>query len=140
MFDFLDRLADLQSEIEHISAITGVSIGVLAALAALAWFDPLIRTIAIRLGIAVIVAYLLVIGSYHLGAVDVRAQWDAANARAATAAAARDADIAKQLAADNPAPTPAQQQQAIDDENKVLSELSSVAACQLGADALRLRK
>lgn len=99
MFSFLGEIRSALGEIQHIAAATGISIGILAALAGLAYLDPTLRLAAIRAGIVVLLAYCIGIFCYHQGAKDVRAQWDTANAEAAKAAAQRDADAQKQAEA-----------------------------------------
>lgn len=98
MFDFLGGIFAPLREVLHLGAYSGVALGLLAGLVALVYFDPLLRPWAIRIGILVIVGYALVIFAYHSGASDVRAQWQAAEVRAAAAAQARDADTARATA------------------------------------------
>lgn len=141
MFEILREIERLRAEIEHISQITGLSIGVLIVLALVIWFDPGLRKAAIRGVIAVATAYLIAIYCYALGAHDVRGQWNAANVAAAAAAKARDAAIEKALE-EKYGPQQAADQKASDDEqDKILAAISAAAGatCQLGADALRLR-
>jgi hypothetical protein len=141
MFEFFSDVAAAWREVEHISEWTGLSVGMLAVLGAVIYFDPTARKLAIRIAVLVFVGYWLGIYFYHLGAGDVRAQWAAANLKEAAKAELRDSSIEKQLTTDNPAPTAADQKQAETDEANVLAAVAGAAGvpCQLGADALRLR-
>src|SRR5579864_2081043 len=126
MFEVFSGIASAWREVAHISEITGLSIGVLAGLAALIYFDPLARKLAIRTAAGVVIGYGIFVFSYHLGASDKQAQWDAANTRAAAEAAARDASIEKKLETEFP-PPPASDQ-VNPDEAKILADLSAAAA------------
>lgn len=145
MFEALSALAQAWREIAHLSAITGLSVGLLAALIALVWFDPDLRGVAIKLGIAVAIAYGSVLFGYRLGAADVTAAWNAANLRAALEAKARDTAIAHELDTAFP-PAPAATDEVTDDQKDTLAAVAAAAAaahagpCELGADALRLRQ
>jgi hypothetical protein len=137
MFEMLDWLREAHQEILHLSELTGLSVGLILGLAAIAYFDPVIRKLVVRVGAGVLLAYVVVIYGYRLGASDIRTQWKAANLAAEAAAAARDILIQKQLEAKYP---PASSTQVDEDERKVLADLSAApGACQLGTDALRLR-
>ncbi len=138
----LETIGSVMREVAHLSELTGLSAGALIGLVALAYFWPPARLLAIQVAVVVVAAYGSGLYCYHLAASDVRAQWAAADAVAAADAKTRDAAIAQKLVADNPAPTSAQQQEADTDEAKILGALSGATGgtCQLGADALRLRK
>ena len=133
---------DAWREIAHVAELTGVSVGVLVALAALAFFDPVSRGFVIRFGLIVIIIYACLMCGLHLGASDVRAQWDAANARAAAEAKARD-DAAAKATADTFNPTIEARDKEIADLKLMVSQyearLSKTHPCPLGSNALRLR-
>ena len=136
MFEITDALRDIGSTI----ALLGLPIGAVIGFAVLAWFVPAFARLAIAGAvIAAIVAVSLGYGDHH-GAARKQVEWNAANARAAAAAAARDASIETKLETDFP-PPPAASDQVSPDEAKILADLSAAAAgsCQLGTDALRLR-
>lgn len=140
MFDLLHAQAVIR-EAGELAAWSGFAGIAVAAGVAVAWFVPILRGPAIAGALIVAAAYGGTLYGNHSGRAGVQAEWDAANAQAAAEAAARDAAIEQKLAADNPAPTPAQEQQANADEQKILAALSAAAAhCELGADALRLRQ
>lgn len=133
-------------EVLHVSEWTGLSVGMLAGLGALAWFVPPARTLAIAAGAAIAIAYGgLVIGN-HTGRADVHAEWDAANERAKAAAAVEDADAkaaldAKYLQTQNDSAAYAAdlQAQVRDYESKMVG-MAAAGACQLGDPPLRLRQ
>jgi hypothetical protein len=90
MWELVGHALEAWRIVLHISAITGMSAGVLAGLAHLAFMLPEWRAIAIRAAIVIGVAYVVGLYTFHLGAADVRAQWDARErARRARAPAAR---------------------------------------------------
>lgn len=135
-------------EVLHVSEWTGLSVGVLAGLGALAWFVPPARTLAIGAGVAVALGYGGLMYGNHTGRADVQLEWDAANARAKAAAATEDADAQKTLDAKYQPIIAALQKQADDlkrradrngnDDSKVVGAMAG--ACQLGSAPLRLRK
>lgn len=94
MFDWVYAATSAWREVMRVSEFTGLSIGMLALLAAIVYFIPTLRGFAIRCAIAVIAGYVLAIFCYHAGASDKQAQWTAANKRVATAIVKRDADAA----------------------------------------------
>jgi len=139
MFE-IHALAQAWREILRVSEWTGLSLGALAGLAAVFYFDPALRKLAVRGAIAIAVAYVLALYAYHVGGADKQAEWTAANIRVAAEAAGRDLTIGKELEAKY-ATTPAQDNQANSNEAKILGDISASSAgpCQLGAGALRLR-
>jgi hypothetical protein len=143
MLDALSVAFQAWREVLHVSEWTGLSVGALAGLAAIAWFFPPARTLAIGAGIAVAVAYGALLYGNHTGRDDVLAEWTAANAKAAADAKARDdaaAAAAEQkyapIIADLQAQADARDQQVSDYESKIVG-LSG--ACPLGEPPLRLR-
>lgn len=146
MWQGLGYLLDAWRTVLHVSALTGISVTLLIGLGALAFLLPEWRAIAIRVGAAVGLAYVVSIYTFHLGAKDVRAQWDAANTRAEQERWQRDAKV-KADAEREMAPLVAQMRTALESRNKqvtdyeqkLLAAKSGAAACQLGPDALRLR-
>lgn len=141
MFEILGDIAQARAQIEHLAEATGLSIGLIAALVALAVLDPAVRSFAVRAAILVLLLYGAFIGGNRVRADDDGTYWQAQIAEAAKARDARDTSVAVTLAADNPAPTPAQLQQEQKDEASALAAVSAAAAvpCRLGPDALRLR-
>jgi hypothetical protein len=142
VFELFDAIAAAWREIAYIGAITGISAGLIVGLIALAWFDPVVRSRAITAAVFAFVLYCGAIFVFHLGAKSVRAQWAAADERAAAQASARDAAIDKKLVADNPPPSAATDTKAKTDEQNALDAVVKAAggdACKLGAAALRLR-
>jgi hypothetical protein len=132
-------------EILHVGEWTGLSVGMLAGLGALAWFFPPARTLAISTGIAVVVGYGCLIYGNHTGRDDVLAEWTAANARAKAATAAADTDAQSALDAKYLPVIAALQKRADDlksqangDDSKIVGAMAG--ACQLGTAPLRLRK
>jgi hypothetical protein len=99
MFEFFGGIFAAWREVAHISEWTGLSLGVLAAIALLVYLNPTLLKPAIGIGVAVIVGYCTLIFGYHQGASDIRGQWNAANVQAAKAAVQRDADAQKQAEA-----------------------------------------
>lgn len=143
MFD----LFDAWREIAHIAEFTGLSVGLLAGLAALAWFDPLIRGLAVRLAIVVAIGYTALMFGIHLGSTDKQAQWDQADKEAAAARVTRDKAVDMALDAKYQPQILALTKQSADlqrqvdaYENNALAHKLGDASCQLGAAALRLRR
>jgi len=129
-------------EIAHISEITGLSVGAIAALIAAAYLDPTIRKFAIRVIILLVIGYVSGIYLYHLGAKDKQAQWDEANAAAEKIAQAHDEALGASIKATYMGQLAALQKQS-DENQQQVSEyertLKSAAPCVLGAGALQLR-
>jgi hypothetical protein len=144
MYDFFSAWR----EVAHVSEITGLSVGVLVALAALAWFVPLARRLAIEIAVVIVIAYVSGISCYHLASSDKQAQWAAADAAAAKIASAHDAAIGAAIEAKYmPQIASLQkqadqyQQQVASYERTIVGQKSAAASgnCVLGAGALRLR-
>ena len=95
----LSNFFALFGEVAHLSEYTGISVGVLAALAGLVYLNPTLLKPAIGIAVAIVVGYATLIYGYHTGASDIRSQWDTANAVAARAAWQRDVDAQKQAEA-----------------------------------------
>lgn len=125
-------------EVVHLSEWTGLSVGALAGLGALAWLFPPARALAIVAGVAVATGYGGVITGNHTGRADVQAQWDVAKAAAAAASKAEDADAQKALDAKYlKAQNDDLQQQVRDYESKMVG--MAAGTCVLGSAPLRLR-
>jgi hypothetical protein len=138
MLEILDSIGQVWREIAHVSELTGLSIGVLCVLAAVVWFDPDARKFAIRLGLFVIVGYVLAMASYGLGARDVRAEWNVANARAAADAKQRDTSAAANAGADAANQDAALQAQRAKDQEVVNGLRNADKACHpIVVDQLR---
>jgi hypothetical protein len=142
MFEMLSGLGDIWREIAHISELTGISVGVLVALAVLAYLDPTARAFAIRAAVLVSVAYASGLYENHVGRVDERAVWVAANAKIAKEAEARDTDAAKAAEAKYGPVIAARDRTIINLRQQVQNyarSIKSAPACPIGAPALRLR-
>lgn len=138
MFELLDRIEEARQAIAHVSEITGLSVTLLVALAALAYLEPTIRTWCVRWAIVVLGAYLLVMGGYRLGAEDKQAAWDAANAIAAQQAARRDARAAEQATTDESTATESLNEAAKGDKEQTYALRKSDADCHpITPDELR---
>ena len=139
MFDFT-ALRD----IEHITEWTGLSAGALCGCAAIAYFGwsiPAARRLAIAGALAVGCLYGGELHGNTAGRADVMAEWNAAKAKAAAEAKARDDRVATDLEAKY-APLIAANAVADKSGDKNATQaVASIAAgsCQLGAGALRLR-
>lgn len=90
MFEALSGIASAWREIVHVGELTGLSVGMVAGLAALAYFDPTLRKFAIRTAIVLILGYWAMLYAYHMGSADKQAEWKAANAAEAQREASRD--------------------------------------------------
>src|SRR5580704_8003828 len=99
MFEGLQDLAAAWRTVAHISEWTGLSIGALAAGAALFYFVPLARKAVVIGGVVVVVGFLGTIHGDRVGRADLQAQWDDARAKAVEAEKKRDADIERTLEA-----------------------------------------
>ena len=142
MSDFFSALLARAGEIGHLSGFTGIAIGLLAALAALAYLEPLLRSIIIKLAIVVVLIYVAGITGYAFGAHDVHEQWAKADARATAQAQARDAQIATVLEAKYGAKIAALEQHIAVAQQRInaYDQHKGRTICPLGADALRLRR
>lgn len=140
-------LSSVLREIAVIGTATGLSIGALIGCALLFYFVSFARPAAVKLALVVVLVYASSLYCYHLGRSGVRAEWDAANARAAAAAQARDQAIAAELERKYAAQIAQLQQQSdefqreiADYERQLLAgKITGAGVCLLGADALRLR-
>lgn len=86
-------------EILRVSEWTGLSIGLLAGLAALFWFVPLARKIAVLIAINVLIAWFCLMHGDAVGRADVSAQWNDARAAALKAQTERDDQVEQSLKA-----------------------------------------
>lgn len=136
IFGVFHAVKGVLPEVEYVSAWTGLSLGVLAALGVLAWFDPLLRSWAIRSAIFAAIAYAAILYGYRSGVYDKGLEWQAANVEAAKAAVARDA-ATKKATSDQFTPVIAERDQMVTQlQAKVASyekQLSSASRkCTLG--------
>jgi hypothetical protein len=149
MFESILTAAAVWREILHISEWTGLSIGVIVALAALVYLDPrLFKPALIAAGI-VTIAYASVMYGDHVGRADVEAQWAAARAAAIKAEEARDRVVAQQLEQKYAPQLAMLDKQAKDNkdqanayERKIMALMArspAGSACQLGDAAERVR-
>jgi hypothetical protein len=133
----------------HLSEWTGLSLGALAGLGALAWYVAPMRKLAIVGGLAVAAGWAGLVHGDAVGRADLQKQWDAAKLAAAAAARQRDAAAAQDLEAKYQPIIAGLQQQADDRDNQVkdyerkmlelLAATPASGSCRLGAAALRLR-
>src|SRR5580692_2974977 len=97
MYEGILTAASLWREILHVSEWTGLSIGMIVAIAALVYLDPrLLRPALIAAGV-VAIAYAGVMYGDHVGRADVEAQWADSRAAAAKAAQAHDRLVGVEL-------------------------------------------
>jgi hypothetical protein len=86
------HLIGVWHQVAAVSAWTGLSLGALAGLAALAYFVPFVRRLAIAAAITVVCSYIAMIHGNVTGLADGRAEvqvkWDAEKAAEAAARAA----------------------------------------------------
>ena len=149
MFEGLQDIAAAWRTIAHLSEWTGLSVGALAGLAALAYFVPLARRIAIAAGLSVAIAWAALMHGDAVGRADVQKQWDDAKAAAVKAEAERDAAVERELEQKYQPALADLQKQSDDHKAKADSYESKIAAlakrapasghCLLGAAADRLR-
>lgn len=138
MFEILDNIRDAAS-IGGMMAAPGAA---LITCGIVAYFFAPARRAMIAIGAIVLAgAGGLLYGDQH-GASRKQSEWDAANARAAVAADKRDASNDTELSKDFPPISPAEQQQADGDAQRILADISAAAAgnCVLGPGPLRLRQ
>lgn len=90
MFEALEQLGATWRTIAHVSEWTGLSIGALAAIGALVFYDPRLLKPAIGAAVLVGIGFAGVLYGDHIGRADVEAQWDDARKAAITAADERD--------------------------------------------------
>lgn len=138
MFDLLNRLAQLQHELEYLSALTSLSVGALIVIGLVIWLDPGLRKLAIRCAVLVVYSYGLAIWNFHAGAAVVRAQWSAADAAAAIARIARDNDAAAAAAAEEAAAGAELKLSRTSDQEQLDALIRADQACHpITADQLR---
>ena len=143
MFNFLSTAFAAWHEVAHISEWTGLSLGVLAALAGLVYLDSALLKPAIGLAVAIVIGYCTLIYGYHQGASDIRGQWTAANTQAAKAAQQRDVDAQKAAEAQYGPIIEAREKMIaelddeVDDYDQQLAKAND--PCLLGGDPLWLR-
>lgn len=125
------------TEVLRVGAWTGLSIGSIAGLGALAFYVPAVRGAAIGLAIAIGCFYGGELHGNSVGRADVKAQWDAADAQATAAREQRDAQIAKDIEAKYAPQIAAGKAEDDKIENGVVAAIAG--SCPLGVDALKLR-
>ena len=91
MFEWIESAGAAWRTIVHISEWSGLSIGALAAGAALLYFFPQARKLVIAGAVLVLVGFVCVIHGDRVGRADVEAQW--ADARKAAIAAEQERKI-----------------------------------------------
>ena len=132
----------------HVSEWTGISLGALAALAAVVWFEPWLLKPAIKAAIVLAVGYAGVLYGDATGRSDVHRQWDAARAAAVAAQAQRDREAEGTLALKYQPQLAALAKEADDNKEQadayeqqlaaMLAKAPARAACELGPLADRL--
>lgn len=127
------------TEVLRVGAWTGLSVGAVAGLGALAFYVPAVRGPAIGLAIAIGCFYGGELHGNSVGRADVKAQWDAADAQAAAEREERDASIAKEIEAKYAPQIAAQEAEDGKVANGALAAIAG-AACPLGSEPLKLRK
>jgi hypothetical protein len=155
MFEALTSALAAWRSIAHIAEWSGLSLGVLAAGAALVAFVPLSRKFVIAGAVLVVVGYVGVIHGDRVGSADVHAQWDDARKAAIEAERDRDAMVEHNLETKYGPQLAALQKQATERksrsdqyERQILALRASqpagkaapAAACELGPRADRVRR
>jgi hypothetical protein len=149
MFEVLQAIAGAWRSIAHISEWTGLSIGALAAIAAVVYLDPRVLRPALVVAIVILLVYFGVLYGGHVGRADVEAQWADARKAAIAAASERDAMTERTLEQKYAPRLAALEKQAADNkaradgyESRIIGLLakgtSSRGACALGAAADRV--
>jgi hypothetical protein len=127
-----------------IGGMSALTLGELAGLAGLAYFVPVTRKLAIVTAITAVLCWGCSVRFYAIGMADKQAEWDQARAEANKQRDEHDANIRKEMQ-DLYEPQIAQLSQAASDRDKQVADYEQklarqgAGACQLGADALRLR-
>lgn len=152
MFEFLTTAASAWRTILHVSEWSGLSIGALAAGAALIYLVPASRKLVIIGAGVVLVGWFCLIHGDRVGRADVNAQWADARKAAIAADQERDAlaelklerkyqpqliDLQKQADA-RKARADAYERQILTMLSKPASKGSAAAVCELGAAANRV--
>lgn len=146
------ELLDAWREVLHVSAWTGLSLGALAGLAALAWFGwqiAAVRSFVIVAAIAVVAAYLSALHAARVIHQADEAEWADRVTAAALAAKKQDADTEMRIRHEY-LPQIAELQRAADDRQQKVDEYEKTLAkakvpkggagpARIGPDALRLR-
>lgn len=136
MFEVLSGIASAWREIVHVAELTGLSVGAVLGLAALAYFDPAIRKFAIRAAIVLIAGYWAMLYAYHMGSTDKLAEWKAANATEHQREVSRDQRAPQ--AADADTELNALRDQIKKDQEQIHALHDADAACHpISADELR---
>jgi hypothetical protein len=151
MFEAVEQLAAGWRTIAHVSEWTGLSIGALAAIGALVFYDPRLLKPAIGAAVLVGIGYAGVLYGDHAGRADVEAQWADARKAAIAAGIERDQMAEQQLQAKFGPKLDELQRQAADNKRKaddyerklltakVADASKPGAVCELGDAADRVR-
>lgn len=143
MFEGLQDIVAAWRTIVHISEWSGLSIGALAAGAALFVYVPVMRRLVIRGAVLVLVGWVCLIHGDRVGRADVEAQWKDARAAAIAAEQERDTMVEQQLEGKYAPQLDALKKRAADNkvradgyERKIIAMLanagSAAHACELG--------
>jgi len=127
-------------EILHVSEWTGLSVGTLAGLALLAWYVPGARTLAACAAVAIVCIYGGELHGNAVGRAEVKAEWDAAEAKAEAERKARDAQIAADLEAKYAPQIAAGKADDAQALSGLIAAIGSGPACPLGPEPLKLRQ
>lgn len=147
MYEWIVTFGAAWRTILHISEWSGLSIGALAAGAALVYLRPALLKPVVIVGVAVALLWVGLIHGDATGRADVEAQWADARKAAITADAERDAMTEQKLEltykpklADLQKQADERKQKAEADERRIatLSKGSARSACELGAAANRV--
>lgn len=97
MFEQIDILLAGWRTLLHLSEWSGLSIGVLAAIAVVIWLRPALLKPALLAAGLVAFGFSCVIYGDHAGRTDKQREWDAARVAAEAAAVRRDGEVAVTL-------------------------------------------
>jgi hypothetical protein len=152
MFEWLQSALAAWRTIVHISEWSGLSIGALAAGAALVYLVPPARKLVIIGAITVLVGWVCLIHGDKVGRADLQKQWDDAKAAAEQAQTERDATIERDLETKYQPQLAELQKQSDERKAKADSYEKKIAllaknpkstaapGCELGAAAVRVRR
>jgi hypothetical protein len=133
-------------DVGAVVAWSGLSLGALAVLAALVYFDPKVLKFAIAGAGAVVIAYVCTLHGNKVGLADgkaeIQAQWDAARAAEIAAAQERDAMTEQDLTAKYASQLEQLKSQLNPDSKGPDNAVANASSdgCKLGDLAVRVRK